>query len=591
MIQADRVALCALLEEARRAFAQQRRCESFALVRHACAAGWQPVEVKACTDGEFTYCVLLDARVPTCLESSLPQFLLSTSHDLRTPCCSIQTATALLLSLPAVAVDGEACGLLHTIDASCAALLRCVSNVLQMRQLQRAGPLGLQLPPARVFDPLACVRRVFNMANALDCLHQRLTWESQPTPPLPTRVLGDESSLTACLENLLLTALLWLPQDAPVELRVSAEAAPHVEMHVTMQRAPAAAGDFTLVISAVTPGRPLTPHEVASVLTPFSMLPADKGGGTGLGLYVTHGLARAMGSELEVQQGLNEGTLLRLRVPLCVADAADVPAFAAALAQAARADSTRFPTEPPPVALEVPPLKRRAMSEASCDLAAELPLTRRMLECLMTNSDDVFALCRITQVEDEAGHGPRTAAVIEYISPSVAWRMGVSQADAIGRDLLGLCHPDDYSALQDAVHAAHDGTGSQGYRIRYVHRSLTADGSTIWCNSSGLCKGDQLLLVCRDMRTIRSVELALRTFTLAIGHDLREPCNAILVAAAVLERCACVAAAAAAEPKTTINMSSGPPLDAQALVACIRCACNLLLGILDNILTGASLLF
>ena len=514
-------------------------------------------------------------------------------HDLRTPCCSIQAATALLLSLPAVAADGEACSLLRTVEASCGALLRCVSNVLQMRQLQRAGPLGLQLPPPRVFDPMACVRRVFNMANALDCLHQRLTWESQPSPPLPARVLGDESSLTACLENLLLTALLWLPQDAPVQLLVSAEAreaAPHVEMHVSMQRAPAAAGDFTLVISAVTPGRPLTPHEVASVLTPFSMLPADKGGGTGLGLYVTHGLARAMGGELEVQTGLSEGTLLRLRVPLCVADAADVPAFAESLAQAARADAMRFLTEPPPIAPEVPPLKRRSTSEALCDAAAELPLTSRMFECLMTNSDDVFALCRITQVEDETGLGPRTAALIEYISPSVAWRMGVSQADALGRDLLGLCHPDDYGALRDAVQAAHDGTGCRGYRVRYVHRSITADGSTIWCNSSGLCKGDQLLLVCRDMRTIRSVELALRTFTLAISHDLREPCNAILVAAAVLERRACVAAAKGAEPEAASNASSASssctPLDAPALVSCIRSACSLLLGILGNVLTA-----
>jgi hypothetical protein len=56
----------------------------------------------------------------------------------------------------------------------------------------------------------------------------------------------------------------------------------------------------------------------------------------------------------------------------------------------------------------------------------------------------------------------------------------------------------------------------------FVARS-PADGSTIWCNSSGLCKGDQLLLVCRDMRTIRSVELALRTFTLANSHDRRVP--------------------------------------------------------------------
>ena len=512
----------------------------------------------------------------------------------------MQAATALLLSLPAVAADSEACGLLRTVDASCAALLRCVSNVLQMRQLQRAGPLGLQLPPTRVFDPLVCVRRVFNMANALDCMHQRLTWVSQPTPALPTRVLGDESSLSACLENLLLTALLWLPQDAPVQLLVSAEAAAHVEVHVAMQRAPSApsvpsaAGDFILVISAVTPGRPLTPHEVASVLTPFSMLPADKGGGTGLGLYVTHGLARAMGGELEVQPGLLEGTLLRLRVPLCVADAADVPAFAAELARAARSDATRFPTEPPPVMLATPPLKRRSASDARLDPATELPLTSRMFECLMANSDDVFALCRIVKVEDEAGNAPRVAAMIEYISPSVAWRMGVFQADALGRDLLGMCHPDDLSALQEAVRAAHDGVGSRGYRVRYVHRSITADGSTIWCNSSGLCKGDQLLLVCRDMRTIRSVELALRTFTLAISHDLREPCNAILVAAAVLERRACVAAAAGAEPvagnnASSSSTSSGPPLDAQALVACIRSACSLLLGILGNVLSGASL--
>ncbi len=111
-------------------------------------------------------------------------------------------------------------------------------------------------------------------AAALDCVQPRLVWESQPSPLLPARVLGDEGSLTACLENMLLTAMLWLPQDAPVHLSVSA--APRVALHVTTQRAPAAAGDFTLVVSAETPGRPLTAHEVASILTPFSMLPADK---------------------------------------------------------------------------------------------------------------------------------------------------------------------------------------------------------------------------------------------------------------------------------------------------------------------------
>jgi len=121
---------------------------------------------------------------------------------------------------------------------------------------------------------------------------------------------------------------------------------------------------------------------------------------------------------------------------------------------------------------------------------------------------------------------------------------------------------------------------------------MTATGGTIWCHTSGLCVDDQLFLVCRDMRTIRSVELALRAFTLATSHEMREPCNAILVATAVLERRACVAAVEEEEEDETaaaaaFNGSKSPPIDARALVACIRSACSLLLGIVGNVLSGA----
>ena len=81
MLPADRAALRELLDEARRAAIEARCCESFVQLRHACgdAVDWQPVELKACTDGEYMYCVLLDARMPARLESVLPHFLLSTS--------------------------------------------------------------------------------------------------------------------------------------------------------------------------------------------------------------------------------------------------------------------------------------------------------------------------------------------------------------------------------------------------------------------------------------------------------------------------------------------------------------------------------
>jgi hypothetical protein len=38
-----------------------------------------PVEIKACGDGTYVFCVLLDARMPARLEGLLPNFLLSTS--------------------------------------------------------------------------------------------------------------------------------------------------------------------------------------------------------------------------------------------------------------------------------------------------------------------------------------------------------------------------------------------------------------------------------------------------------------------------------------------------------------------------------
>ena len=396
---------------------------------------------------------------------------LDAGHDLRTPCCSVQAATALLLSLPAVAADGEACSLLHTADASCEALLRCVSNVLQMRQLQRAGPLLLQLPPPRVFDLVLCVRRVMNMVAALDCAQPRLLWDvSAMARRVPPRVLGDEASVTACLQNVLLTAMLWLPRDAPVHLRVAtdATAAAHVGVRAAMQPPPvnAAAGfgsepDLTFVVIVETPGRALTAHEAASILEPFSMLPVDKGGGTGLGLYVTHGLARAMGGELQVQPGRHEGTVLRLLLPLRV-PAGDAPPNFGAEAEG----PTEAPPPPPPPPPDLP--SPRTAREAHEGTTNELLLTSRMFECLLANSDDVFVHCRIvTQGEDAI------LATIEYISPSVASRLGFSQRDAVGLDILNVCHPEDHCAFLAAVRAAHDGSGPHAHRLMYVHRNLT----------------------------------------------------------------------------------------------------------------------
>ena len=172
--------------------------------------------------------------------------------------------------------------------------------------------------------------------------------------------------------------------------------ASHVGLRVTAQPPPASY-DLLLVISVETPGRALTAQELDSILTPFAMLPADKGGGTGLALYVTNGLARAMGGSLEVQAGRQDGTLLRLRVPLRVPEGATPPDFTPA---AAAGPAEFFPVpEPDPARL----LPQRRASELSMHVAdaAELQLTSRMFNCLLASSDDIFAQCTLSVLQGE----------------------------------------------------------------------------------------------------------------------------------------------------------------------------------------------
>jgi signal transduction histidine kinase len=102
------------------------------------------------------------------------------------------------------------------------------------------------------------------------------------------------------------------------------------------------------------------------------------------------------------------------------------------------------------------------------------------------------------------------------------------------------------------------------------HRHRMRSGAYLWCDTAGYTDGRYFYLVCRDVRNRKAVEAALRAFTLSTSHDLREPCNAILVCVAMLERRACVAA----------------DNDAAFLTGAVRASCGLLLGIVANVLTA-----
>jgi signal transduction histidine kinase len=132
-----------------------------------------PVETKACSDGMYVYEVLLDASVPARLEDSLRDFLLSTSHDLRTPCHSISSSASLLAKVDVVAQNAESNVLLKTILGSTKArrsphtpssassvhhtspvLDQHRHHVLKLKQMQRGTAV---LTSQSIFSPRAVV--------------------------------------------------------------------------------------------------------------------------------------------------------------------------------------------------------------------------------------------------------------------------------------------------------------------------------------------------------------------------------------------------------------------------------------------------
>ena len=463
----------------------------------------------------------------------------------------------------------------------------------------------------RVFDPCALVERVLDTVHSVDSVPPRLVLMFDPAAPLPRVALGDDVALAAALMNVSLAALrmgAWkegvpvrmriaaqlrargpLPEGAAFTLRVAAEqhpadAAAGAPVPQEARRDPPAGTEVLLRVAAEAPGRPLTPLEVAALMAPYGLLPADKGGAIGLPLQVARSLARACGGDLDVVAIDDDATELTLSFALLLPDedaaALSAPGVAEGLLRLQPASWAKGPPAPAP---ELPPL--RAGEPSPSPAAPTSDLTAAMFHHLLTNCDDIFASC---SVSPPAGEGALDAR-ITYVSPSLAWRMGTEPAAALGRSLVEVCHPEDQGAFCAELaraRAAPDG------RVNFMHRCLGRDGVPVWCRAVGMFAADSLHLVFRDVRPTKTAELALRAFTLAASAELREPCNTIAVVLPVLARRPCMAAGARKPPDMHGGATGGalsgqhaPVMHAAELMDAMWASAQLIQGIIANVIT------
>jgi PAS domain S-box-containing protein len=222
-----------------------------------CSYRW--FHAQACRHDDMLLAVSRDVTEFKNAEAALKEYLLATSHDLRTPVHGVVTAAALLAARPGVAADAEAAFLVQAVQSSCSLMLGLIQNTLEMRNISGATtadaagaedsaaagsaammpppppPSWLALKPAPVAlrGLLADVLRTVRVGCGL--LRGKLAWTNEAEADadgdagdsaLPAAVLADGGRVTQVLQSVLLYALRHSPGDAPVLLTVRCERTP-----------------------------------------------------------------------------------------------------------------------------------------------------------------------------------------------------------------------------------------------------------------------------------------------------------------------------------------------------------------------------
>ena len=127
-------------------------------------------------------------------------------------------------------------------------------------------------------------------------------------------MLGNEGRLSQLFLNLLVNAAQAIPEDRPGG----------GEIRVTTQ--PVA--DAKVVVEISDNGCGISPENLTRIFDPF-FTTKPVGVGTGLGLYICHELADAMGAEIDVKSEVGQGTTFRVTLPTAARVPATAPSAAA----------------------------------------------------------------------------------------------------------------------------------------------------------------------------------------------------------------------------------------------------------------------
>jgi two-component system sensor histidine kinase KdpD len=211
------------------------------------------------------------------------------SHELRTPLVPIKGWAQTLINRGDRLTDDQRRTAVQSILAQAQKLESLVLNILEASRIESGRIEGGGLA-----DVAAITMRIVE-----DTLSARPDRILRVRPPaVPCQVRGSSVWVERALANLVANAVKYSPDDEPVDVAITVE-------------------DDDVLVSVTDRGPGIATDSQERIFERFERLEETRTQtGTGLGLYITRRLARAMGGDVSVSSVPGAGSTFLLRLPV-----------------------------------------------------------------------------------------------------------------------------------------------------------------------------------------------------------------------------------------------------------------------------------
>jgi signal transduction histidine kinase len=213
------------------------------------------------------------------------EFVGVAAHELRTPLAAILGVLSTLKEHGAVLEDRVRVDLIDGAEAQAERLTRLVEDLLTVSRIQD-GVLRLSMEPVDLGDLIADAAQASGTAERLRFEHHA-----------PPHAVCDADAIVRVLTNLFDNARKYSPEGTPIEVAIAGD-------------------DRRVTIDVGNAGSGIAPEDREAIFERFRRADGSGASGAGLGLYISRGLVRAHGGELEVGDVPEGGTRFTFWLPV-----------------------------------------------------------------------------------------------------------------------------------------------------------------------------------------------------------------------------------------------------------------------------------